>query len=120
MKLSMILILVLSASASLAQDNDQPENFFMVTYTTGPNWDHAKSPNDQEHFAEHSRHLSQLRKEGVIKLGARAGEEGIIIFVAADMDDAKNLVETDVAVSSGLFNTDVKPFNVFYPGCVER
>ncbi len=64
MKLSMILILVLFASAALAQDNAQQEIFFMVTYTTGPGWDHTKSPNDQEHFAEHSRHLSRLRKEG--------------------------------------------------------
>ena len=120
MKLSMILIFVLFASVAHAQDSVQQENLFMVTYTTGPGWDQAKSPNEQEHFEEHSKHLSQLRKEGVIKLGARAGDEGIIIFAAADMDHAKSLIETDVAVSSGLFNTDVKPFNVFYPGCAER
>ncbi|MEQ8425208.1 MAG: hypothetical protein RIA63_10900 [Cyclobacteriaceae bacterium] len=86
----------------------------------GPGWDHSKTPNEQPHFATHSKHLSALRKDGVIKMGARAGEKGIIIFSAKTIDAAKEIINNDIAVQEGLFVTDIQKFNVFYPGCVER
>ncbi len=118
-----IILTVFSTMLSIgamAQDVAPKDSLFVVYYTTGPAWNHEKGPADQTHFADHSKHLSTLRKEGVIKLGARAGEKGIIIFAAKSYIHAQEIINSDTAVGKGLFNADIQRFNVFYAGCVER
>jgi uncharacterized protein YciI len=121
MKKWALLFLTLIASLySFGQDTNEMDSLFIVTYTTGPAWDFEKSPNEQPYFSEHSKHLSTLRKNGTIKLGARSGEKGIIVFSAKTMIEAKEIINSDDAIVNGLFETDIQGFNVFYPGCVER
>lgn len=115
-----LVVLLVIAIPSFAQDHPEKDSLYMVTYTTGPSWDVEKSPNDQPYFSDHSKHLSALRKDGTIKLGARAGEKGIIVFSAKSLLEAKAIINDDIAVVNGLFETEIQPFNVFYPGCVER
>ena len=119
-KLILLLLIFSFPVFSFAQENQPKDSLYIVTYTTGPAWDHSKAPGEQTHFSDHSKHLSSLRKEGVIKLGARAAEKGIIVFVARSMTHAKEIINSDVAIAGGLFETDIQKFNVFYPGCVER
>lgn len=119
-KAILIVVLLLTTIPSLAQEHLEKDSLYVVTYTTGPAWDFEKSPNDQPYFSEHSQHLSSLRKSGTIKLGARAGEKGIIVFSAKSLLNAREIINNDIAIVNGLFKTDIQAFNVFYPGCVER
>ena len=120
MKIILFSIAVSISTMATAQDQPSKDSLYVVSYTTGPSWDQTKPPNEQTHFATHSKHLSTLRKEGVIKMGARAGEKGIIVFSAKTYEAAKEIINGDMAIKEGLFNTDIQKFNVFYPGCVER
>lgn len=113
----MLLYLCMDARG---QEVSAQDSLFMVSYTIGPAWDTTRPPNEQVHFSEHSKHLSALRKNGIIKLGARAGEKGIIIFTASTYAAAQDIINSDIAIVNGLFNTDIQRFNVFYPGCTEK
>jgi uncharacterized protein YciI len=92
---------------------------YIATYTTGAAWDHSKS-NDQPYLKEHGARLGQLRKDGVIKFGARHGEKGSIVFTAKDLTTAKEIINADVAVINKLFNVDIQKLNIFYEGCLEK
>jgi uncharacterized protein YciI len=96
------------------------DSLYIVTYTTGPAWDNSKSPNDQPYFKEHSARLAQLRKEGVIKFGARYGNKGSIGIAAKNFQAAKAIVFGDPAVVNKLFDADLQKLNIFYEGCLER
>jgi hypothetical protein len=96
------------------------DSLYIVTYTTGPAWDSDKEPNEQIFFKEHSANLSKLRKDGVIKAGARYAEKGIIIITAKSSLIAKEIIFNDPAVVNKLFVADVQKLNVFYDGCIER
>lgn len=98
----------------------QTDSLYIVTYTTGPAWDTNKLPQEQLFFKEHSANLSKLRKDGIIKAGARYADKGIIVVTAKTIITAKELINADVAVVNKLFVADVQKLNVFYEGCLER
>lgn len=98
----------------------QTDSLFIVTYTTGTAWDVAKQPQEQPWFKEHSANLSKLRKDGIIKAGARYADKGIIVIAAKTIALAKELIFADAAVVNKLFVADVEKLNVFYEGCLER
>jgi hypothetical protein len=121
MKEAFTLIAVLIAATAYGQSEMKAvDSLYMVTYTTGPAWDNSKSPNDQPHFKEHSSRLSQLRKDGVIKFGARYGNKGSIGISAKNFQAAKEIVFGDPAVINKLFDVDVQKLNIFYEGCLEK
>jgi hypothetical protein len=96
------------------------DSLYMVTYTTGPAWDNSKSPNDQPYFKEHSSRLAQLRKDGIIKFGARYGNKGSIGIMAKNFQAAREIVFGDPAVINKLFDVEVQKLNIFYEGCLEK
>lgn len=109
--------LLAMALAAKAQNPVVADSLFIVTYTTGPSWDVSKKPNEQAYFKEHSANLAKWRKEGIIQLGARYADKGIIILKAPSLAVAKELVLKDEGVLYKLFEADVQKFNVFYQGC---
>jgi hypothetical protein len=109
MRLLLIAIMLTVTGSSFAQSPASPDSLYIVTYTTGDAWDQSKKPNEQSHFKEHGARLGQLRKDGVIRFGARYAEKGIIVIAAASYSAAKEIIQADVAV-----------LNVFYEGCVEK
>lgn len=112
---------VLSASALWSQSNQAPiDSLFIVTFTTGPSWDAAKSPGEQIHFKEHSANLGAWRKEGIIRFGARYADKGMIIISSSSMAAARELILRDQGVSSGLFVADIQKLSPFYFGCIEK
>lgn len=119
MKLILSFIFLMLALSGKAQEIVK-DSLYIVTYTTGPSWDQSKAPGDQPYFKEHSQHLSSLRKAGVITMGARYAEKGIIVIKAKSLSHAQEIVTSDQAIANQLFNTDVQKLSVFYPGCVER
>jgi len=96
------------------------DSLYIVTYTTGPSWDVNKPPLEQPYFKEHSARLGQLRKEGVIRFGARYGEKGMIVISASTREAARKIIFEDQAVANKLFEVDVQKLNIFYDGCLER
>ena len=49
-----------------------PAPLYAAVFTTGPQWDPAKAPNEQPFFREHSANLAKLRAAGTIVMGAPA------------------------------------------------
>lgn len=111
---------LMCAGMATAQETKPADSLYIVIYTTGSLWDNIKSPTEQPYFKEHSATLSKLRKEGVIKAGARYAEKGIIFISAPTLQAAKEIILSDQAVANKLFNADVQKLNVFYDGCIEK
>lgn len=113
--LSLLVLYSISVVAQTA-----PDSLYIVTYTAGSAWDNTKAPNEQPYFPDHSANLGKLRKEGVIKAGARYAEKGIIFITASSLQAAREIILADQAVANKLFNADVQKLNVFYDGCIEK
>ncbi len=79
MKFILCVALVTLGVAGNAQTNPT-DSLFIVIYTVGAAWDASKQPNEQLYFKEHSANLSALRKQGVIKAGARFADKGMIVL----------------------------------------
>jgi hypothetical protein len=120
MKSKISLLFLLASLGVHAQTESALDSLFIVTYTVGSSWDVTKQPNEQTYFKEHSENLSKLRKQGIIKTGARYGDKGIIVIASKSMTMAKEIILTDVAVINKLFMADIQKLNVFYDGCLER
>jgi len=111
------------AMATVARAQTAPaaaDSLFIVTYSLGDAWDQSKGPGEQPYFKEHGARLGQLRKDGVIKFGARYSDKGMIVIAAPTFVKAKEIVTADVAVQNKLFVADVQKLNIFYDGCLER
>ena len=102
-----------------AQTPNASDGLFIVTYSVGSAWDVNKQPNEQLYFKEHSADLSKLRKEGVIKAGARFADKGMIVINASSLTP-REIILSDKAVIHKLFYADVQKLNVFYEGCLEK
>lgn len=120
MKLILCVALLSVTGAVNAQRINPADSLFIVTYTVGSSWDASKQPNEQMYFKEHSATLSNLRKEGVIKAGARFADKGMIVITANSLTTAKEFILSDVAVVNKVFDADIQKLNVFYEGCLER
>jgi hypothetical protein len=118
--IKLFLLVILAGLQLQAQSQPAKDSLYIVTYTTGSAWDVAKKPNEQNYFKEHSSNLSAWRKNGIIKLGARYAEKGMIIIAAGSIQAARELIFTDPAVVNKLFNADVQKLNLFYEGCLEK
>jgi hypothetical protein len=117
----MLCVALLGFTGSVnAQPPNPSDSLFIVTYTVGSSWDTSKQPNDQMYFKEHSANLSKLRKEGVIKAGARFADKGMIVISVKSFTTAEEIILSDVAVVNKLFEADIQRLNVFYEGCLER
>ncbi|HEX7879986.1 MAG TPA: YciI family protein, partial [Candidatus Eisenbacteria bacterium] len=122
LQLSFLILAALLPPPSIGQAQDAPPapKLFAVEFTTGPAWDHAEPPNEQRHFAEHSKNLRRLRDEGKLPMGARYGDKGLILVVAPDLEAAQAEFAEDPAVTDSVFVHVIHEFSVFYPGRVER
>jgi hypothetical protein len=89
---------------------------FIVHFTLGPNWDHAKAASEQTGFAGHSANLARLRRDGVLVLGARYADKGMIILRVADEDAARAALEPDTTLGAGVFVATIDEFRPFYHG----
>ena len=89
---------------------------FAIEIKTGPAWDAAKPPKDQAHFREHSANLRRLREQGVLLMGARYADKGLVVLRAASEGDAHALLKDDPSFQAGVFKYELHEFRVFYSG----
>lgn len=118
--LLVIVCVMLTAAAYGQHEVTSKDSLYIVTYTTGPAWDHSKSASEQLYFKEHSSRLGQLRKDGVIRFGARYGDKGSIVIAAKNFQAAKEIVDADGAVVNQVFVAEIHRLNIFFEGCLER
>lgn len=106
------------ATCALAQSPapPAPASLYCVRFTSGPAWDTAKSPNEQDGMPEHSANLGQLRRNGAIVLGARFGDTGLVVFRAPDAATVDRYLEPDPTLRNGVFTARVDAFQPFYHG----
>ncbi|WP_190810153.1 hypothetical protein [Flagellimonas sp. S3867] len=117
--MKLFLLLLLLPFFVLSQDNANQKSTFIALYTIGELWDTEKKPHEQEYFNEHSKFLSNMRKEKKITMGARYSDTGMIIILADNLEAAKKMLYQDVALQQKLFTVEIHAFNAFYKGCLE-
>lgn len=91
---------------------------FAVEIQTGPAWDPARPPHEQAHFREHSAHLRRLREQGVLVLGARYSDKGLLVLRAADEEQAHAWLRDDPSLRAGVFRYALHEMRVFYGGAL--
>jgi hypothetical protein len=89
---------------------------FAVRLTTGPAWDATKSPNEQAGMREHSANIARLRREGLLVLGARFGEVGLLVLRVPDAATAQSQFDPDPTIAAGVFKFQVDAFAPFAHG----
>ncbi|MGB5818591.1 MAG: hypothetical protein WBG90_03840 [Saonia sp.] len=120
MKMNLLKILfVFIPLVIFAQEEVKKNRYFVALYTVGESWDTEKQPKEQTYFKEHSAHLAQLRAEGIITVGARYSDTGMIVIKTKDMETAEDILRKDIAVANKLFAVEIHPFSPFYKGCLE-
>jgi hypothetical protein len=112
--LASVLALVL-ASTLAAQPAPAPR-MFAVRLTTGPAWDAARPPNEQAGMREHSANIGRMRREGVLVLGARFGELGLLVLRVPDEAAARAQFAPDPTIAAGVFKLQVDVFAPFAHG----
>ncbi len=89
---------------------------FAVEIKTGPAWVSSKPPQEQAFFREHSAHLRQLREAGVLVVGARYADKGLLVMAADSAAAARAAMEQDPSIRAGTFVFELHEFSVFYGG----
>jgi uncharacterized protein YciI len=114
---TLLALLLLAAPVTFAQE---PARLFVVHFSTGPAWLADKPFNEQPHSREHSQNLARLRSEGMLLLGARYADKGMIVLRAANEAAARAEIERDPAILAGIFVFEIALFQPFYEGCVSQ
>jgi len=94
------------------------DNYFIVHYTTGKNWNKKLDFEAQQYSQSHSKYLSSMKKNKIIVFGIRYSNKGMICIKAKNMNQAKSIVNSDTAVMKQIFATDIQEADVFYDGCL--
>ena len=96
-----------------------PASLFALEIKTGPNWNNAKQPHEQEFFREHSANLKGLRDQGILVLGARYSDKGLVVLQAASAEVAHTMMKQDPSIQAKVFAYELHEFSVFYGGSVQ-
>lgn len=92
---------------------------FSVHFTTGPAWDASKPPAEQANFEEHSANLNRMRQEGLLVMGGRYGEFGMILLRLPDRAAVEAQLAHDPAIAGGTFKAMVDEFRPFFHGSTQ-
>jgi hypothetical protein len=115
-RLMVLALSLLTISSATAQSTPTPPKLFAVRLTKGPAWDETKSPNEQTGMREHSANIARLRREGVLVLGARFGELGLLVLRLPDEAAVQTQLAPDPAIASGIFKVQTDVFLPFAHG----
>lgn len=116
---ALLLTALLSGVATLCAQTppaNPPPKMFAVRLTKGAAWDEAKGPGDQAGMREHSGNIARMRREGIVVLGARFGDTGLIVLRVPDEAAARAQLAPDPSISGGTFKVQVDEFRPFAHG----
>lgn len=108
---------MLFATCCFGQSVEETKLFAMI-YTPGEKWNHEISFDKQSFFAEHSKHIQNLRKTGYIVVGGRYSDKGFMLLRSKDSLEAQAIVQKDPSVTNQIFHVDLFEFRTFYEGYV--
>lgn len=114
-----LLLLALNLAAALPASDPAATSappLFAIEIKVGPKWDQSKPPQEQAFFKEHSANLRRMREAGVLIMGARYSDIGLVVVAAATAADARAHMDQDPSIAAGTFVYEVHPFSVFYAG----
>lgn len=107
-----------SSSTRGVRVDTSDRNVYVVRMLPGASWRSGTPTADQPGY---DRHLDTLRRwsaQGIVVLGGPVvSDQGTLILIrAASLDDARELAESDPAVTSGLFTAEVDQMAAQFPG----
>lgn len=112
-------ICIAAVLASAQQPSPSSDTLFAVRFTTGPKWDASKPHNEQAFFAEHSANIARMRREGLLVIGARFGELGLLVLRLPDEESVRAQLARDPAVEAGTFVAQIDRFMPFIHGSTQ-
>ncbi len=115
----LVVLAVCGAAASQEAKKSERKQFIYVLKLTprllaAKNW----TEQDEQIVGRHFRRLQQLHKEGRVLLAGRTLNEsdpsqfGVVVFEAADEDEARKVMEADDAVREKIMTAQLFPFSV--------
>lgn len=126
MKTNHLVALALAAIASLtlvrdlpAQEQTPPPAARMTTYYVGliyqgPKWSPYLTPEVGKLQQDHLEHIRKLSEEGKLILSGRFADEGdlrgMLFFKVATLQEARDIVRADPAVSAGQIRIELHPW----------
>jgi uncharacterized protein YciI len=117
MPIALVLVTLACAAAS-PSPSPAASGLYAVVVSTGPSWDASKPPASQQHFKEHSANIRRLGAEGLLALGGRFSDLGLLVVRAGSKAEARALFDADPSLASGTFKVEVHEWRTFAPGCV--
>lgn len=105
---------------SASENAPEGGQLFIVHFSTGPAWQQDLPFSQQEHAREHSSNLQRLRASGALLIGGRYSDKGFIVIRSASEAAARNEIDQDPAVTSGVFDYELATLSPFYEGCITR
>ncbi len=92
-------------------------NKLQFTYIIKPvreNFNETASEEEDKIVGEHFLYLKKLHEEGIVILAGRElnAEFGIVVFQAASLDKAADIMNDDPGVKNGVFSAMLYPFRV--------
>ncbi|MBK9748507.1 MAG: hypothetical protein IPO91_17270 [Chloroflexi bacterium] len=93
--------------------------YYVFIYRPGPNWLPGKPINEQP-LTGHFEYMSRLQAQGKLMIGGgfvdNSGAMGV--FLAEDIEQARDIVFADPVVRDKIVTAEVHPWLVTVPGCV--
>ncbi len=104
-----VLGLALAALITPAAHAGPDQPLFAVIYRPGPAWK-AGLPMAQQDLRAHGGYIARLAAEGrVVAGGGWVGQDGgMALMRCADADEAARLLAADPAITTGVFQADVR------------
>ncbi len=97
--------------------SDEMQFLYKIQPTRSEMLSEESTPEEDRIISEHFAYLKNLRDKGMLILAGRTQNTdpssfGIVIFKAADEDEAKQIVDNDPAVSEGVMHAELYPYRV--------
>ncbi len=107
-----------SSSTRSVTANVSDRNVYVVRMLPGSNWRSGTSTADQPGYNSHLDTLRRWSAQGIVVLGGPLiSDQGTLVIIrASSIEDARELAESDPAVTSGLFTAEVDQMAAQFPG----
>ncbi len=107
---------VLLASAPLVAFGESAANYFLVTYSSGSNWNSNISYQDQPGLKKHHEYLEILHINDQLVMGGPVPGDGdflsVMLLRTGSIEEAEKLVSQDPGVQTRVVSATVVPWSV--------
>lgn len=102
-----------SSTGGEVKTDGTKKEMFIVIYKPGAAWIKGK-PVTEQPLAEHGKYLLGLYKSKILRFAGPFGDDtgGAAVLEVSDASEAKNLIERDPAVTSGVMTYELRPWRL--------